>query len=253
MVNRWAVITGAGTGIGAALSIELARHGVHILAIGRRLNPLENTKEQNPSYIHVLQADIGTKEGIESILNAIPEEDDVSYLVQNAAVGDPAKLGDIQQDAFELALRVNVTAPLMLTQGFLSRLSKSHGRICHLGTGVVYQSQVGTATYGITKMAFHKLYEQLLVECPPQNVGICNILPGMVDTEGVWDHYEKAKKLNLEHTKYFDIGKENGDMISPAQCAKFIRGILMEAPYDEYSKQWSRKSHWDEVMKLIGE
>lgn len=253
MVNRWAIITGAGSGIGAALSAELAGNGISVLAIGRRLLPLENTKKINPEYIHVLQADIATAEGRDSILQAIPKTDEISYLVQNAAVGDPAMLGDIDIDDFELALKVNVTAPLALTQGFLGRLSKSRGRICHIGTGVVYNSQVGTATYGITKMAFQKLYEQLLVECPRHNVGVCNILPGMVDTEGVWDHYEKAKKLELEHAKYFISGKESGDMISAPQCAKFIKGILMDVPDSDYSKQWSKKTHWTEIMKLLGE
>lgn len=251
MCNRWAVITGAGTGIGSALAVELAKYNIHVLAIGRRLSPLENTQEKNPSNIHILQADISTSEGIEKILNAIPDNDHVSYLVQNAAVGDPAKLGDIKRDDFELSLRVNVTAPLMLAQGFLSRLSKSQGRIAHIGTGVVNQSQNGTLTYGVTKMAFQKLYDQLLVECPSYDVGVCNILPGMVDTEGLWDHYNKAKNLNLEHTKYFEMGRDSGDMISAEECAQFIKCLLLDVPNEKFSRQWSRKNDWPELKKSM--
>ena len=61
-------------------------------------------------------------------------------------------------------MAVNVTAPLMLTQRLLPRLRQSKGRILHIGTNIAFNAQTGTATYGITKMAFHRLYEQLKVD-----------------------------------------------------------------------------------------
>ena len=161
---KWAVITGAGTGIGAGLARHLAEKGVHILAVGRRLEPLKQVSESFPEKIHPLSTDIATEEGIQKINDAIPKEDDLIYLVQNAAVGVPGRLGEIKRNDFEYAMAVNVTAPLMLTQKFLSRLSKSNGRILHIGTNIAFNAQTGTATYGITKMAFHRLYEQLKVD-----------------------------------------------------------------------------------------
>ena len=51
-------------------------------------------------------------------------------------------------------------------------------------TGVAFRPQLGTATYGITKMAFQRLYEQTQHELTPE-VGVANVLPGVVDTEGL--------------------------------------------------------------------
>ena len=163
-MTKWAVITGAGTGIGAGLARHLAEKGIHILAVGRRLEPLKQVSESFPEKIHPLSTDIATAEGIEKINDAIPKEDDLIYLVQNAAVGVPGRLGEIKRNDFEYAMAVNVTAPLMLTQKLLSRLSRSNGRILHIGTNIAFNAQTGTATYGITKMAFHRLYEQLKVD-----------------------------------------------------------------------------------------
>ena len=69
MVNKWSVITGAGSGIGAALSVELSKHKYHVLAIGRRLQPLLDTQKHNPQFIHVLQADISTQSGMKDIVD----------------------------------------------------------------------------------------------------------------------------------------------------------------------------------------
>ena len=59
-ISCWAVITGAGSGIGSALTKELAKEGLKVLAIGRRLNMLEQTKwnSQNPENIVPLAVDI---------------------------------------------------------------------------------------------------------------------------------------------------------------------------------------------------
>lgn len=244
----WAVITGAGTGIGSALAKELASHDIHILAIGRRKEPLELTKTQSkrPENIHPLAVDISSKEGQHQIFDAIPSADSVKFLVQNAAVGIPGCLSDINQDDFEYAMKVNVTAPLMLTKGFFERLKVSQGRIIHLGTGVAFKPQIGTTTYGVTKMAFHRLYQQLQVELAGSGAQIANILPGVVDTEGLWEHIKLAKEQTLPHVEYFDKVQKEGQMLSAELSAKFIKFVLMDTTCDEFSKEWNihDQSHW---------
>ena len=166
-MGKWAIITGAGTGIGAGLAKHLANKGINVLAVGRRIEPLQQLlNEDFPEKIHPLSADIATDEGIDKIVQSIPTEDTLVYLVQNAAIGVPGRLGEIKREDFEYAMAVNVTAPLMMTQRLLPRLklAKGQGRILHIGTNIAFNAQTGTATYGITKMAFHRLYQQLKVD-----------------------------------------------------------------------------------------
>ena len=61
----------------------------------------------------------------ELIHDAIPSEDTLSFLVQNAAIGVPGRMGEIKRSDFDNAMAVNVTAPLMLTQKLLPKLQKS--------------------------------------------------------------------------------------------------------------------------------
>ena len=234
----WAVVTGAGTGIGAALTKDLSAKGVKVLAIGRRLDPLLSLQSYNPDFIKTLQADIATKDGRAEILRAIPDNESVKFLVQNAAVGTPARIGAIDEDEFSYAMDVNVVAPLALTQGFLPRLKESKGRILHIGTGVAFRAQPGTATYGITKMAFHRLYEQLVEELVPE-LGVAMVTPGVVDTEGLWEHYELAKAQHLPHVQYFDTVKAEKKIISAQECAAFLAFVLMKTDDKDYSKQWA--------------
>lgn len=245
-MRSWAVITGAGSGIGAALAKELAQHDIHILAIGRRLEALQETQRHAPSNIHTLAVDIATGEGQKKILDFIPESDSVKYLVQNAAVGVPSRLLDIQRDDFEYAFAVNVTAPLMLAKGFFPRLNTCKGRVIHLGTGVATMPQLGTITYGITKMAFQRLYEQLVIEFKGTQVQIADVRPGVVDTEGLWEHIRLAKQHKLPHVSYFDQVQKEGKMATAEFAAKFLKFVMVDTTSEEFSKVWNihNSEHW---------
>ena len=145
---------------------------LQVLAVGRRMDRLETTRAAYPDLITPLCADVGTSVGQRDIVAGIPASEPLKFLVHNAAVGEPARMGEIDgeigrhgrwiaiqfQDlcpltklnmnmymitllncfsveAFTYAMAVNVVGPLALTQGFLPRLKKNHGRIVHLGTG----------------------------------------------------------------------------------------------------------------------
>lgn len=246
MMKNWAVITGAGTGIGAALAKELSCGDLHILAVGRRLQRLQETQQYSPDKIHPLAVDIATTEGQRKILDFIPESDAVKYLVQNAAVGVPSRLQDIQRDEFDYAFAVNVTAPLMLAKGFFPRLNSNLGRIIHLGTGVASTPQLGTITYGITKMAFQRLYQQLVVELEGSQVKIAEVLPGVVDTEGLWEHIKLAKEHQLPHVSYFAKVEKEGKIFSAEVAAKFLKFVLVDTADEEFPKVWNMhdSEHW---------
>ena len=244
----WAVVTGAGTGIGAALAKELTKHGLQVLAIGRRSDPLLQMQKEChfPDAIFPLAVDISTDEGQQKIFNAIPVDDSLKYLVQNAAVGVPSRIEDIKREDFEYALAVNVTAPIMLTKGFLPKLKNSGGRILHLGTNVAFKAQLGTTTYGVTKMAFHRLYEQLKVELAGSGVFVASVHPGVVKTEGLWEHIRLANEHHLPHVTYFDWVQKEGKMLTADFSAKFLTFVLMNTKDEEYSQEWHihDEKHW---------
>lgn len=165
----------------------------------------------------------------------------MALLVQNAAIGDPDPLPQLDIAHFEESLRVNVVAPLALTQAFLPSLQRGSGRVLHLGTSVAFQPQRGTATYGVTKAAFHRLYQQLNAE--DLGVPVGSLSPGMVDTEGVRDHVAKARAQSLPHVRFFDEAFDKGWTTPVAELMECVDELLAMDAASFASKEW-RFSAW---------
>jgi len=250
IAETWAIVTGGGTGIGRALVAHLSRSH-RVVACGRRLVPLIQSQRlaDRPSAVSVVSCDIGEKDGRDLLIAALPREAHLALLVHNAAIGNPAQLGSIDIEHFEHSLRVNVVAPLAITQECLPALRRANGRVLHLGTGVAHNPQLGTATYGVTKKAFHRLFEQLNAE----GVVCGSLSPGLVDTEGVQDHLTKARASQLPHVAYFDQAFEKGWTTSVSDLCEFVDYLLAMEP-DKFGSQewkfaeWSADRHSKAVM-----
>lgn len=253
--HQWIVITGGGSGIGRHLVQRFSKDFL-VLTCGRRSRALEETRAGsiNPSNVTVVEADISKPDDRERFTSFLTKNGaneshppEVYLLVQNAAIGDPAKdLASTDPVHFEYALQVNVVAPLALVQLLLPSLKRCStstakgGRVLHLGTSVAHKPQPGTLTYGVTKMAFHRLYQQLNVE----GVVCGSLSPGLVDTEGVRDHVQKARDCGLDHVKYFDQAFQNaGWTTDPDQLFEFIMELLQMDDDAFSSKEW-RFSEW---------
>lgn len=217
-----------------------------MLTCGRSLDKLEETVRLAPNHsaVRAVQCDISTEEGQARLRAAIPGDASVFLLVQNAAVGEPARFRDVDTNHLEYAFRVNVVAPLVIARDFLPALQRGHGRILHLGTSIAFTPQIGTTTYGVTKSAFHRLYQQMNVE--ELGVPTASMSPGLVDTQGVRTHYEQASALSLPHTKFFDEAFEKGWTTDRAQLMQFI-DLVLSTPSDVFTaKEW-RFSDWNKA------
>ena len=200
---RWAVVTGAGSGIGAALALSLLRAGIGVVAVGRRADKLnelracvlseesEAVAQDMLSRLKTVAADVASAAGQQAVAAALPADEPLNFLVNNAGVGVPDKIENVSRQHFEDALAVNVTGPLFLTQLLLPRLRLcgGEGRVLNIGSGIADRVQTGTGTYGVTKKALHRLTLQMAAELadddrgPEARVWVGYARPGVVDTE----------------------------------------------------------------------
>ena len=239
--SSWVIVTGGGSGIGRALVHHFSRSH-QVLTCGRRGAQLADTHRTAPvpEAVVTLECDIGCAMGRSALAQALPADAHISLLVHNAAIGDPSPIRTLDVAHFEEALRVNVVAPLALSQALLAGLERGSGRILHLGTSVAFRPQAGTATYGVTKMAFHRLFEQLNTE---GLVPVGSLSPGMVDTEGVRDHVAKARALSLPHVRYFDEAFANRWTTPVPELMECVDELLAMPPSEFCRKEW-RFSEW---------
>lgn len=239
---EWIIITGGGSGIGRGIVQHFSRNFL-VLTCGRRIGALEETRAgaAEPENVKIVQADIGDPEQRAIFCDALPSNARVVLLLQNAAIGDPADFLQVTPAHLEEALRVNVVAPVALTQAFLSALKAGKGRVLHMGTSVAHRPQEGTLTYGVTKMAFHRLYQQLNAE--KLGVPCGSLSPGMVDTEGVVDHIAKARACKLPHVQYFDEAREKGWYTPMPKLMMFVEYLMKLDDEQFVAKEW-KFSEW---------
>jgi len=237
-MNDFAIVTGAGSGIGRALALALADRDLKVIAVGRRRAALEETAAARAGMIVVEAADVATPEGRAAITSALPAEARLRVLVHNAAVLTPVgPLADVTLDDWRHAEAVNVEGPLFLTQRLLEPLADG-GRVLHVSSGAAHSVLAGWGAYCTTKAALHMLYRMLRLELMSRGIAIGSFRPGVVDTP------MQAEIRGLSEQAFPDVGqfvalKEQGELRSPEEVAAFACWLLLDTDAEAYShEEW---------------
>jgi 3-oxoacyl-[acyl-carrier protein] reductase len=177
-----AVVSGGGTGIGAATARCLAADGFDLLLVGRRAAPLEATASSLDGASFAV-ADLSDPGSADVVLAAVGERP-VTVIVNNAG-------GFIGRDSDDLAATAtqwrktfdsNVMTAVVLTEALLPRIAKPGGRILFFSS--IAAQRGGGGPYSAAKAALHGWALDLAVQWGPSGVTVNVISPGFVeDTE----------------------------------------------------------------------
>ncbi len=244
MGDKWAIVTGAGSGIGRALSIELAsHHQINVLAVGRRLQNLQETQQQNPQRITVLQADVANEAGREQIFRQMERLGRVAFLIHNAAQLQPVKpLSKVTLEEWRSHFAVNVEGPLFLTQKILP-LMETDGRILHISSGAAHHPYAGWGAYCTSKAALFMLYQVLNRELNEQNIWVGSLRPGVVNTP-MQDEVRQARREEFPALERFIQLKKEGKLLPPGVVAQFIAQVLLTTSNEQFvQKEWDIREH----------
>ncbi|RFU13875.1 SDR family oxidoreductase [Rhodobacteraceae bacterium W635] len=244
----WALITGAGSGIGAALAQALSARGVGVVLVGRRADRLRAVQERLAADALVVPADIASAQDRALLLTAVEARlttggGKLRHLVHNAGIGPPSPdFAGTDPAELERAFALNVTAPLALTQAFLPALRRAApARILMVGAGIADRAQPGTGIYGITKKALARLFEQMVTdfahEAHTDLPAVALFQPGLVETEGLRDHVAAAQACDLPHAAWLDAALRDGQARNAAEVADAMTAILLELPSDDFNGQ----------------
>jgi len=170
LAGQLALVTGASQGIGAAIAIELASRGAHVILTARNDRKLEAVEEQ----IHkaggsatIAPMDLSEPDAVARLAHAVTTRwDALDILVINAAVFVPhTPVQDIDPKAFSKALTVNVLATQTLISAFHQMLKKAPaGKVVGITSTVGQSSRAYWAGYGVTKAAFDSLLQSYALE-----------------------------------------------------------------------------------------
>lgn len=223
--NKTIWITGASSGIGRGLALEMSKYGTELILSARNVVELEKVKtecEQNGAKCIIQKIDLSNpQEIILATENIFSKIKNVDILVNNGGISQRAFSYETNIAVDRKIMEVNYFGSIALTKLVLPKMIEQKS-----GYIIAVSSIVGVfgfplrSAYSASKHALHGFYETLYFELKQFNINVSIVLPGRVKTD------VSKNALTKDGTKYgkMDDGQDSG--ISVEKCAKIIiKGI----------------------------
>ena len=180
--GRHALITGGGTGIGAAAAAELAEAGAKLSLLGRRIEPLQAVAESFGGT--PVQCDVTDSQRIVAAYEeARAANGPIELLIVNAGIAESAPFHKMTRDSWDRIIAVNLTAGFDCAQAAIGDLLKSeNGRLVFVASVASLRGVPYAAHYAASKHGLLGLMRSLAAEYAKTNLTINAVCPGYVDT-----------------------------------------------------------------------
>ncbi len=247
MINQWkdkhALITGASSGIGAAIARKLAAQGLQVMLVARRRERLESLAKEIRSAggnVRILAADLRCEADRELLCE---QAGDTDLLVNNAGLGWYGYGDKMSWKTAQEMLQVNVEAVVQLSLSFLTRMrQRNTGHIINIGSISGSLPSQGIALYGATKSFLDNFTTALHRELTGTNVHVSVVRAGPVRTEFgaaalALDHggHVPTEKMGVLPEKVAD---RIWSLVQHPHRLTYIPGYLRLVPWLELSFGW---------------
>jgi NAD(P)-dependent dehydrogenase (short-subunit alcohol dehydrogenase family) len=249
MDSKSIIITGASSGIGAALTKAFAEDGHCLFVCARRRDRLAQVTQELPSVSYAT-CDVGSEADVKQFMAQAREQlQAVDVLIHCAGIMGPiGPTTEISSADWLATLHTNLFGAFLVTKHAIPLMpSARRPRILLLSGGGAFDPMPNLSAYGIPKAGIIRLAETLAVELAPRNIAVNVFAPGFVPT-AIFDALLEAgaeRGGTLYHT-VVDLlaGWKEEDMARPIACARFL---ISDAAAPLTGKTISaRHDPWDE-------
>jgi NAD(P)-dependent dehydrogenase (short-subunit alcohol dehydrogenase family) len=181
--TRSCLVTGASTGIGRAVALELADRGLTVYGGVRSDADAAALEAMGP--VTALRLDVTDGAEVDSALARIGADGPLYGLVNNAGVYFGGALELMTDEEIERTFAVNVTGLLRVTRACLPMLRETAGRIVNVSSISGLVALPGVSVYAGSKHAVEAITDSLRVELHPFGIKVIAVEPGSIDTE-IW-------------------------------------------------------------------
>jgi len=190
MVKPVAIVTGASTGIGRELAVELSNN-YFVYLVSRNINNLNKTKEiivNNKNDCDIIAADISDQESVEKIYNTIHNKNNIELLINNAGIAIFKDISNTSIDDWDKTINVNLRGSFLMTKFAVEIFKlKKTGKIVFINSGAGLKPFKDSSAYVASKYGLRGFASSLREELRQFNVKVISIFPGAVDTP-LWNN-----------------------------------------------------------------
>ena len=184
---RNVIVTGASRGLGLAITRRLVAEGFRVIAVARReSDALRGEIDAAPAgALAFAPFDLGEIDALPGFVAALKKQHGAPYgLVNNAGLGTEGLLANMHNSQIEELLRINVTAPIILTKYVVRQMMAGDGgRVVNVSSIIASAGYNGLSAYGASKAALIGFTKSLAREVGRLGITVNAVAPGFIATE----------------------------------------------------------------------
>jgi 3-oxoacyl-[acyl-carrier protein] reductase len=236
--NKFAIITGAGSGMGQCIAETFAREGARVAVLDVNGDAAKAVARQIGKSAIVLACDVARKSDIDAALQVtLAAFGRLDILVNNAGVAHVNKpVTEIGEAELDRVLAVNVKGLFLMSQAAVPVFRRNGGGvIINIGSTAGLRPRPGLSAYNATKGAVHTLTQTLAVELAPDKIRVCAIAPVATETPLLPTFLGPASGMREKFQATVPLGRlakpqdiANVALFLASDEAEFITGNIVE-------------------------
>jgi 3-oxoacyl-[acyl-carrier protein] reductase len=199
MIDKSVIVTGSSSGLGAHITRRLVSEGARVVAAARRLDRLTALADEladAPGRIVAVRADVtDAGDATRMVEVAVESFGGIDALVNNVGMEVRGGIEELDEAAFELMFRTNVTGYFLCTRAAVPYLKRNGGSIVNIGSTVVPRAPRHRFGYVATKGAVDAMSRALAGDLGPHRIRVNVVRPGLVPSEFRGTNEEEAEVL----------------------------------------------------------
>ena len=245
--DGYAVVTGAGSGIGRSFALELARRNTAVVCADLNLDSAEETVEligQAGGQAYAMACDVGKAAQVKKLAEQSEKllGHPVTLLINNAGVGIGGRFDELSLQDWKWAMDVNLWGVVHGCHYFAPRFKKQgQGAIINVASAASYTAAPEMSAYNVTKAGVRALSETLYAELKRDNIKINVLCPTLVPTNIIKDGRIPARYSKLADHALMNYALTTSDSVAKLTLNRLDKGELYTTPQIDAKLFWVMK------------
>ncbi|MDC5254522.1 SDR family NAD(P)-dependent oxidoreductase [Acinetobacter baumannii] len=245
--NAYAVVTGAGSGIGRSFAVELAKRGGSVVCADINLEAAEETVkliEQLGQKAFAVQCDVGQAEQVQTLADQAEQllDHPVTLIINNAGVGLGGKFDEMSLEDWNWVMNINLWGVIHGCHAFVPKFKKlGYGAIINVASAASYTAAPEMSVYNVTKAGVLALSETLSAELRKFNIKVNVLCPTLVPTNIIKNGRIPGRYSKLADHALMNYAMTTSDAVAALTLNRLDRGQLYTTPQIDAKLFWLMK------------